>query len=98
MDHFIYTNGCGILVSRCLKEGLTWAIDKRFQFTISYYTIPLRTWRLASVIQTILVIRTHLKMKKYIEDQITKGLLYIVIINIMSPQSLLQIHQLDMLF
>ena len=27
--------------SMCLKEELAWALDKWFQFTISYYTIPL---------------------------------------------------------
>ena len=26
-----------------LKEELAWVIEKRFQFTISYYTIPLET-------------------------------------------------------
>ena len=33
MECFIYEGGCGIHVSRCLKEELAWAIDKRFQFT-----------------------------------------------------------------
>ena len=54
------------------KEELAWAIDKWFQFTICYYTIPLETCKEAigyyiylSVIQTILVIQMLLKMEKY---------------------------------
>ena len=30
-----------------LKEELAWVIEKRFQFTISYYTIPLEACKLA---------------------------------------------------
>ena len=40
---FIYKGGCSVRVLRCLKEELALAIDKWFQFTIFYYTIPLET-------------------------------------------------------
>ena len=43
MEHFIYTGVCGIHVQKFLKEKLAWVIDKQFQFTISYYTMPLET-------------------------------------------------------
>ena len=42
MEYFIYKDGCGIHVSRCLKEKLAWALDKWFQFTIFYYTYTTR--------------------------------------------------------
>ena len=47
-ERFIYNGACSIRVSRCLQEELAWAIDKQdkqFQFTISYYTIPLETYK-----------------------------------------------------
>ena len=52
MERFIYEGGYGVCVSRCSKEELAWAIDKWFQFTISYNTILLEsskeaTYRLA---------------------------------------------------
>ena len=50
MECFICKGGCGIRVLRYLYEELAWAIDKRFQFTISYYTIPLETYKEATVI------------------------------------------------
>ena len=43
MERFIYKSGCGIRVSRYLKEELALVIDKQFQCTIFYYTIPLKT-------------------------------------------------------
>ena len=32
MEYFSYNGKCGICVSRCLKEELAWAPDKRFWF------------------------------------------------------------------
>ena len=40
---FIMVHGCGVRVLRCLKEKLAWVIEKWFQFTTPYYTIPLDT-------------------------------------------------------
>ena len=45
MEYFVYNGGCAVCILRCLKEELVWVIDKRFQFTISYYTIPLETYK-----------------------------------------------------
>ena len=47
MECFIYNGGCGVHLSRCVKEKQAWVIDKWFQFTISYYTIPLETCKKA---------------------------------------------------
>ena len=82
-EHFIYKGGCGICVSWYLKEVLAWAIDKQFQFTISYYTIPLETckeiigWlQITFSYPKIFVIRTLENEKVLSIVLITKGLLY----------------------
>ena len=53
MECFIYKGGCGIRVSRYLKEELTWAIDKQFSLlfrtTVHYPTTDLqRSYKLRS--------------------------------------------------
>ena len=46
---FIYKSGCGIHISRYLKEDLALAIDKQFQCTISYlhYMHPTRDMQIS---------------------------------------------------
>ena len=74
-------------ISRCLKEELAWAIDQRFQFTISYYTILLETCKEAigyshiginnfQLSEQFLVIPNAFENEKVHRGRITKGLLY----------------------
>ena len=44
MEHFSYEGGCGINISRCLKEVLAWAIVKYFLNQVRVSRRPACAW------------------------------------------------------
>ena len=64
MEHFSYTSGCGTHIQKCLKQDLTWDIDKQFQFDSNVMlfkiAIPLiQLFKLKTILYALLLVLSN---------------------------------------